>query len=255
VPVVSLQQQPSGATVNPGQTLSYQLVVNVAGSTAFNLVVTDNLPADTAFGSFTTGPVGTQSGTQLSWNLGNVPVGAVTLSFTVSVSDSAPNGFTLSNGGSLSYTGLGSPIEANSADVVVIVLTPTPVPTNSFTPTSTSTPTFTNTWTPTATNTSTVTVTPTSTVGSTVPVLYPNPVDGTQPVTVYVPGVTGTVTVQVYTTAFRMVLSKTYTVTSSNPTVSFDLVDSGNNPLANGLYYVVVTTSKARTVLKLMVLR
>jgi uncharacterized repeat protein (TIGR01451 family) len=255
VPVVSLQQQPSGATVNPGQSLSYQLVVNVAGSTAFNLVVTDNLPADTTFGSFTTGPAGTQSGSQLTWNLGNVGTGSVTLTFTVNVSNSAPNGFTLSNGGSLSYTGLGSPIEANSADVVVIVLTPTPVPTNSFTPTSTSTSTFTYTWTPTATNTPTVTVTPTSTVGSTVPVLYPNPVDGTQPVSIYLPGVSGPVTVQVYTTAFRMVLSKSYTVVASNPTVGFELVDSGNNPLANGLYYVVVTTSKARTVLKMMVLR
>ena len=44
-------------------------------------------------------------------------------------------------------------------------------------------------------------------------------------------------------------------VTPGSPTVSFAAADNGGSLLADGFYYVVVTTPKARTVLKLMVLR
>ena len=91
-------------------------------------------------------------------------------------------------------------------------------------------------------------------MGSTVPVLYPNPVSGST-VTIYVPGVNGKVTVQVFTTAFRMVESEQPQVTPGSSEISFSLTGSGGAPLANGLYYVVVTTPEASTVLKMIILR
>ena len=240
--------------MNPGNSLTYTLRVNVTGSDATNVVVTDTMPGNTTFGSETSGASPTQNEGQLTWNLGTVGVGTMTLSFTVNVNPAASNGYVLSNDGSLSY-GLSGTIEnANGYDVVVVVLTPTPMPTGTFTatPTETSTETFTNT--PTETMTPTVTVTPTLTVGSTVPVLYPNPVSGPT-VTIYVPGVNGEVTVQVFTTAFRMVESEQAQVTPNSADVPLTLSDSSGVPLANGLYYVVVTTPKARTVLKMIILR
>ena len=91
-------------------------------------------------------------------------------------------------------------------------------------------------------------------MGSTVPVLYPNPVSGST-VTIYVPGINEKVTVQIFTTAFRMVESQPFQVTPGSPEIFLPLTDSGGVPLANGLYYVVVTTPKARTVLKMIELR
>jgi uncharacterized repeat protein (TIGR01451 family) len=240
--------------VNPGNSLSYTLTVNVTGSAATNLVVTDTMPGNTTFGSETGGPTPVQNGGQLSWNLGTVGVGTVTLSFTVNVSAGAPNGYVLSNSGSLSYGLSGTQENANGYDVVVIVLTPTPMPTGTYTATPTATATETLTNSPTQTMTPTVTVTPTFTVGSTVPVLYPNPVSGPT-ATIYVPGINGNVTVQVFTTAFRMVKSGSWPITVGAPEISLTLTDTSNAPLANGLYYVVVTTPKARTVLKMIILR
>ena len=239
--------------MNPGNSLTYSLTINVTGSAATNVVVTDTMPGNTTFGTEISGSNPTQNGSQLTWNLGTVGVGTVTLSFTVNVSNNASNGYVLSNKGSLSYGLSGTTENANGYDVVVVVLTPTPMPTGTFTmtPSETSTETFTNT--PTETLTQTITVTPTNTVGSTVPVLYPNPVEGPT-VTIYVPGVNGKVTVQVFTTAFRMVISQGPEALPVSGTITLPLT-AGGAPLANGLYYVVVTTPEARTVLKMIVLR
>ena len=151
-----------------------------------------------------------------------------------------------------------TPTPSNTTSIGTFTPSRTPTATSTFTFTSTNTSmatvtqTFTNT--PTMTMTPTITVTPTYTVGSTVPVLYPNPVSGPT-VIIYVPGVNEKVTVQVFTTAFRMVESEQVQVTPGSSEISLPLTDSGNVPLANGLYYVVVTTSKARTVLKMIILR
>jgi len=87
-------------------------------------------------------------------------------------------------------------------------------------------------------------------------VLYPNPTHG-QPVTLEVAGITTntSIKVQVFTLAFRKVQDETVGVSPSAPWVVIQPVDRGNNLLANGVYYVVVTTPAKRSVLKLLVLR
>jgi hypothetical protein len=88
-------------------------------------------------------------------------------------------------------------------------------------------------------------------------VLYPNPVKGTDQVTVLPPTFSGVsdVRIQVFTLAFRKVLDNTNRGMVSGQGIPIPLVDSYNDPLANGLYYVVVTTNEGRKIGKLIVLR
>ncbi len=151
---------------------------------------------------------------------------------------------------------------------------PTPSPTNSFSPTSTFTavftPTLTPSWTPTFTPTTTWTPTPTWTssfsptstfsptpVPQKFPVIYPNPVNGPGPVNVRLPTFTGPcdVRVQVYTLAFRKVQENTYRKMWPGQDCSIPMTDGSNRPLANGLYYVVVTTGEERSIGKMLILR
>jgi hypothetical protein len=90
-----------------------------------------------------------------------------------------------------------------------------------------------------------------------VPVLYPNPVSGPGPVSIQLPTYPGTgkVTVQVFTTAFRMVNTLSFDNQAGASQVSLPLTDRNNRPLANGLYYVVVQSPAGRSVLKLLILR
>ena len=136
--------------------------------------------------------------------------------------------------------------------------TMTKTPTSTYTATLSPTPTLTNTISPTATLTLSWTPTPTgSPVAVTSPlVLYPNPTNG-QPVTLELAGITTntSIKVQVYTLAFRKVQDETMGISPATPWVVIQPVDRGNNLLANGVYYVVVTTPAKRSVLKLLVLR
>jgi hypothetical protein len=91
-----------------------------------------------------------------------------------------------------------------------------------------------------------------------VPVIYPNPVNGTTDVVIHPPVYTGnSVKLEIYTVAFRRVFSHNY----PNQPYGIDIplkapiTDSWNNPLASGVYYVVVTTSSGRSVGKMLVLR
>ena len=129
--------------------------------------------------------------------------------------------------------------------------TPTPSNTATFTPTASVTATFTNT--PTAT----LTVTATEQPGNDKPVIYPNPADGTQTVSVHVPGRTGEsdIKVQIFTLAFRLVQQQVFEKTPLGTDVQIDLKDKNGTPLASGLYYVVVTVDGKRTVGKLLILR
>ena len=102
--------------------------------------------------------------------------------------------------GNVQFTGL----PVSGAVVTITRLIPTP--------TATLTPTFTATPVPSLTPTATFTVTATHRPSTGTVVVYPNPADGTQPVSIYIPGRTGTsdITVQIFTMAFRMVSSRCF---------------------------------------------
>jgi hypothetical protein len=145
--------------------------------------------------------------------------------------------------------------------------TTTPQPTNTGIPTATRTeiPSFTPTTTATAsvtrtfTHTSTITLTVTATEqpGVDKPVIYPNPSDGTQPVSIHIPGRTGTadITVQIFTVAFRLVQQQIFPEEPLGADVKIDLKDKNGKPLASGLYYVVVSIDGKKTVGKLLLMR
>jgi hypothetical protein len=87
------------------------------------------------------------------------------------------------------------------------------------------------------------------------PVIYPNPATGPGPVLLSVP-LTGTadVQIQVYTSAFRRVNSLSFTNVTPGTPLPIPLTDRFGNPLANGVYYLVVQAQGKHWVIKLLVL-
>ncbi len=55
--------------------------------------------------------------------------------------------------------------------------------------------------------------------------------------------------------AFKRVAEKTFLNVPRGITVTLDMIDSWGEPLANGLYYVVVETKKGKATAKLMIQR
>jgi hypothetical protein len=101
-----------------------------------------------------------------------------------------------------------------------------------------------------------VTQTPVSVVGSGALAIYPNPAKGPTVTIVpaFYPGVSN-VRVEVYTIAFRKVQDTTYLSVPSGTGVALNLVNEWGNPLANGLYYLEVTTKSGKSTSKLLILR
>lgn len=87
--------------------------------------------------------------------------------------------------------------------------------------------------------------------------IYPNPARGSQPVAIRLPDFAGkaTIDLKVFTTAFRKVNALSVLNQSGGADVPLPLSDQTGRPLANGLYYVVVTTPNGRSIEKLLVLR
>jgi hypothetical protein len=148
--------------------------------------------------------------------------------------------------------------------------TMTLTPTKTFTPTFTWTfsNTFTPTYTPTKTNTPTQTFTPTKTYTPTSTVtqaptplaghvgIYPNPASG-ETVTIlspFYPGVSD-VRVEIFTLGFRKVVDMAVDSIQTGTAITVRLVDRFGNSLANGLYYVVVTTKSGKAIGKLLVIK
>lgn len=163
-------------------------------------------------------------------------------------------------------------VPAGSAGSVPVIVTVGTQTSNSNTfiylvPTATATPTFTSTLTSTATNT----MTPTSTLTATsTPVVtrtftptatatpvnqvifgspYPNPImTGTLKIDVTTPSGNGTITMDVFTIAFRKIVDHSFGIangsvpgsTGNTTTIQWDLKDKFNVPAADGLYYVRV---------------
>ena len=134
-----------------------------------------------------------------------------------------------------------------------VTATRTAAPTSTFSPT----PSATESWTPSATVILSATPTPTSAIAPLTPVIYPNPARGPGPVNIRLPNYPGLadIPVKVYTTAFRLVDKFTATQMAGGNNVSLPLTDQEGMPLANGLYYVVVTTPLGRSMEKLLILR
>jgi hypothetical protein len=107
----------------------------------------------------------------------------------------------------------------------------------------------------TATQTQTLTPTPTTANGSK-PVLYPNPVKGPGPVKIQLNLTTASdVKLQIYTVSLRKVQDLTIPQVPVGVDVTLNLVDKAGAPLANGLYFVAVTTNQGKFILKLLIFR
>jgi hypothetical protein len=117
---------------------------------------------------------------------------------------------------------------------------------------------MTATWTPTPTYTKvfTSTVTPVPSVAQGTVGIYPNPVTGPT-VNVLPPPYLGysKVRVEIFTVNFRKVQDTTFDSVPSGTAVVVSLTGWGGHFLANGLYYVVVTTNSGKTIGKLLILK
>ena len=246
VPTVEFSQQVSNSNPNPGEAVTYSLSITVTGGSAGQAAVTDILPVNLTFDQFTSGdPVGSQSGQTVIWDLTSLTPGNYTLSFSASVGSTVPGGTVFLTQGNIYFVQSNNSYLSSSA-VTVVALTATP----------TATATMTSTPTPTRTTIATSTSTETPVVIVSTPVIYPNPATGSGPVSIRLPNYPGTatVTVKVFTTAFRMV--NEFTRQSEGGTdIALPLTNRSGAPLANGLYYVVVTTPEGRAIEKLLIIR
>ena len=86
--------------------------------------------------------------------------------------------------------------------------------------------------------------------------IYPNPVTGLT-VKLLPSSYSGysNVRVEIFTVNFRKVQDTTFDSIPSGTAVVVNLTGRGGNPLANGLYYVVVSTKSGRATGKMLVLR
>ncbi|HVM32406.1 MAG TPA: carbohydrate binding domain-containing protein [bacterium] len=224
LPTVVLQLSASTASISPNQTFNYTLDIGASGSGPQSGSLVLNLAAGLTVTGFPQGPSGSVSGTQVTWNLGSLPTGTTQLQLTVQVDPSAAGNLT--SQATLQFTG-GS-VSSNSSSVSVTSPTATPTATDS----------------------------PTPAAASATPVIFPNPVRGGTSVGIQLPPYPGTanVTLQVVTTAFRMV-NRFTTPEMGGSVVTLPLTDWRGTPLADGIYYVVVQSPAGRSILRLLILR
>jgi hypothetical protein len=135
--------------------------------------------------------------------------------------------------------------------------TVTPTPTLTGTSTATSTPTSTFTTTSTFTATFTPTITPTGAVLPGTVVIYPNPATGSGPVSLVLTLTSpGNVSIKLFTTAFRKVNETSFsTLAVGTVTLPIELKDKSGTALADGIYYLIVSTPQGRSIKKLLILR
>ncbi len=139
-----------------------------------------------------------------------------------------------------------------------MTITPTPTPTRTHTPLPTPTPTATPTQTP--TQTLSPTITPTLIAGPPIgpPVIFPNPPTSSGPVSIQFLMQTAAAEVELktFTTAFRKINQASYpNIPAGLVTLPLPVTDAKGAPLANGVYYILVTTRQGHAVGKLLILR
>jgi hypothetical protein len=200
-----------------------------------------NTPTFTATPTVTSTSTNTASVTPTS-----TPTHSPTNTLTPTITDTATNTATSTQTFTPTNSATNSATSTNSG-------TPTNSATNTATNTMTNTPT--QTYTPVNTPTGTVTPTHAFTPGST-PLIYPNPVLGPGPVHLQVPLTSlSNLTVRIYTTAFRRVQEEPFSQIPPGQVINLTLEDERGNPLANGLYYLVIEAQGKRWVTKLLITR
>jgi hypothetical protein len=226
------------------------LTVTDSGSGNTNTIISVSV----RIGGTTVGSPSVFTGNTATLNLNNYVLPASSgqnLQVVVSFSGSANGNYQVSvtgltgtsanNGGQpAAFTGL--PVSGYTVVVQPPTGTPSATPTITYTPTMTASPT------------STLTPAPTPLpdhVG-----IYPNPAPGPTDniLPPYYTGVSN-VRVEVFSLAFRKVIDLTFDSVPSGTAIKLELVGRSGNPLANGIYYVVVTTKAGRATGKLLVLR
>ena len=85
--------------------------------------------------------------------------------------------------------------------------------------------------------------------------IYPNPSDGETVNVLFPGGETSDVTVRIFTVAFRLVLQQEFPQAPMGTAARIELRDKDGVLLADGLYYVVVSSDQGRYVAKLLILR
>jgi O-glycosyl hydrolase len=236
-------------------------MTNTPTQTATNTIT--NTPTNTVSPTVTNTPTNTPTKTVTNTATNtptNTPTSTVTNTPTNTATKTATNTATNTPTNTLTSTATNSPTN-----------TATSTPTNTPTKTSTATATYTQTNTPsatptttptsTSTRTSTPTLTPTYTPTLTSQIVisepFPNPSSGS-PITfnVQVPN-QSTVTLEVFTLAFRKVFSET--AQAYGPvTLQWNLKDTSGTLVSNGVYYVRINVTghpSATKILKVLVLR
>jgi len=252
------------STITPTQTVTNTATLTPAVTSTFTNTATDTA---TNTASSTATNTSTSTATHTSTNTATTTTTNTDTQTATNTATSTPvNTGTFTNTATNTSTGTASSTGTNS---------PTPTATNTPTHTGTSTPTVTSTYsktnTPTATltstptntftQTSTPTITPTYTPTITSEIIisapFPNPSNGT-PITfnIQVPG-ESTVTLDVFTLAFRKIYGET-TQADGPLTLQWDLRDVSGALVANGVYFVrihIAGSQSATKILKVLVLR
>lgn len=201
-------------------------------------------PTHTATRTSTVTPTHTASGTPTKTSTCTptfTPTSTRTITYTFTITDTPTHTHTATS----TFT-----------QTITFTATATPTATSTATFTFTATSTRTPTDTPSITCTATITCTPTAT--SIPENLYPNPVSGAGPVKIQVTlkDSRNFIAIKVFTIAFRKINEQSYAYEPPGIyTYSIPLRDERGANLANGLYYVEITTNESRMIQKLLILR
>jgi hypothetical protein len=218
----------------PGATVVISITLQITGGTATGIQVENTLPAGMTYGgeldssgfSFSPGQVSTWTGASAT--------GTITLSIWATVDAGVGLGTGLVDRVNVTYDlpygGTGYAEDEVTCRVPGATATPTRTPVAQRT-----------------------VVEPVET-----PIAYPNPLEGGETVMVSVPlgEDAESVLLQVFTTAYRKILEENLgSMPAGMNNVALTLRDSKGKPLANGVYYIVITTEKGRAIGKFVVIR
>jgi uncharacterized repeat protein (TIGR01451 family) len=120
VAVLSIGKKASSNTPQSSESLTYDIGLNVTGSTAFGVTVWDTLPANLTFQNFLSAPPSTtsaQAGSLLSWVMPPLPVGHYDLTYGAVVGPFIKAGTVLTNWTWAAIAG-GAPVTADASVTV-----------------------------------------------------------------------------------------------------------------------------------------